>query len=374
MIHRTLEQQIQSVLGNGKAIILYGARQTGKTTLLKKIAEESNKKYLYFDAEILRDRTLFESHDLERIKFAIGNAECVIIDEAQKIQGIGSILKTLHDHIPQIQWIASGSSSFDLAQKTQESLAGRTNEFFLTPLMSSELTEAIGAYQLEGKLDTLLRFGLYPGIFGTSEQEAKDALRTLSGQIISKDILEIEGIRKSPVITRLLELLALQIGQNISFTELGTQLGLSTHTVQKYIFLLEEAFIIFSLRGFAKNLRNEVTRSPKIYFYDLGIRNALLDDFKPIHLRSDIGMLWENFIIAERVKFARSIAHHKRSFFWRTADQKEVDYIEEYDGDIHAYEIKWNKERSRHFTAFQKAYPESICKVISKDNWLTMMQ
>jgi uncharacterized protein len=371
MIQRKLKENIVSVFGSWKTIVLYGARQVGKTTLLKEIVRERWVSYKYYDADILSERGLFESENLDRITTDIWRVGCVIIDEAQKIANIGRILKVLHDHMPHIQWIASGSSSFDLAQKTRESMAGRTYEFFLSPLLFAELD--LSLLQAENSLDTLLRYGLYPSPYEHSGDIARRELTTLTNQILSRDILEIEGIRKWPIIVRLLELLALQIGQIVSYSELARQLGISTTTVQKYIHLLEESFIIFSLFGFSRNLRNELKKSPKIYFYDIGIRNAIIEDWKPIHLRSDIGNLWENFIIAEIYKHTRSLSYGK-GYFWRTKEWKEIDYILEKDGEIRAFEIKWWDKVSKYFDTFHKWYPNSQEILINRESFYSILR
>ncbi len=370
MIVRKLKERIIGVYGRGKTIILYGARQVGKTTLLKTIVGEQWVLYKYYDADILTERGLFESENLDRIRSDIGNVSCVIIDEAQKIANIGRILKVLHDHIPHIQWIASGSASFDLAQKTRESMAGRTYEFFLSPLLLSELE--LSLIQAESSLDTLLRYGLYPSPYLNSGDTARMELTTLTSQILSKDILEIEGIRKWPIIIRLLQLLALQIGQIVSYSKLAREIGVSTITVQKYIHLLEESFIIFSLHGFSRNLRNELKKSPKIYFYDVWVRNAIIEDWKPIHLRSDIGNLWENFIIAEIYKHNRSLSYG-HWYFWRTKEGKEIDYILEKDWAIQAFEIKWWDKMSKHFETFQKWYPESKNTIVNRETFFQVL-
>ena len=370
MIVRKLKERIVSVFGKGKTIVLYGARQVGKTTLLKEIVREQWVPYKYYDADILSERGLFESENLDRIRSDTGNVSCVIIDEAQKIANIGRILKVLHDHMPHIQWIASGSSSFDLAQKTRESMAGRTYEFFLSPLLFSELN--LSLLQAESAIDTLLRYGLYPSPYSHPGDIARIELTTLTSQILSKDILEIEGIRKWPIIIRLLQLLALQIGQVVSYSELAREIGVSTVTVQKYIHLLEESFIIFSLHGFSRNLRNELKKSPKIYFYDVWVRNAIIEDWKPINLRSDIGNLWENFIIAEIYKHTRSLSYGK-GYFWRTKEWKEIDYILEKDGEIRAFEIKWWDKVSKHFDTFQKWYPESTNTLINRETFFDVL-
>lgn len=370
MIARKLKESLISVFGKWKTIILYGARQVGKTTLLREIVKERWIAHKYYDADILSERGLFESENLDRIKTDIGDTSCVIIDEAQKIANIWRILKVLHDHMPHIQWIASGSSSFDLAQKTRESMAGRTYEFFLSPLLFSELH--ISLLQAETSLDTLLRYGLYPSPYSHPGDIARMELTTLTNQILSKDILEIEWIRKWPIIVRLLQLLALQIGQIISYSELAREIGVSTVTVQKYIHLLEESFIIFSLHGFSRNIRNELKKSPKIYFYDIWVRNAIIEDWKPIHLRGDIGNLWENFIIAEIYKYTRSLSYGKW-YFWRTKEGKEIDYIFEKDWEIRAFEIKWWDKISNHFTTFQKWYPESKNILVNRETFFKIL-
>ena len=370
MITRKLKERIIEVYGKWKTIILYGARQVGKTTLLLEIVREKWVPYKYYDADIISERGLFESENLDRISTDIGSVSCVIIDEAQKIANIGRILKVFHDHMPHIQWIASGSSSFDLAEKTRESMAGRTYEFFLSPLLFSEL--GLSLLEAENTLDTLLRYGLYPSPYTHSGDIARIELTTLTSQILSKDILEIEGIRKWPIIVRLLQLLALQIGQIISYSELAREIGVSTVTIQKYIHLLEESFIIFSLHWFSRNMRNELKKSPKIYFYDVGIRNAIIEDWKPIHLRSDIGNLWENFIIAEIYKHTRSLSYGK-GYFWRTKEGKEIDYILEKDGEIRAFEIKWWEKWGKHFISFQKWYPDSREILINRETFFQIL-
>jgi uncharacterized protein len=371
MIQRKLKKRILDIYGKWKTIILYGARQVGKTTLLKTIVTERWVSYKYYDADILSERGLFESENLDRIRTDIGNISCVIIDEAQKIANIGRILKVLHDHMPHIQWIASGSSSFDLAQKTRESMAGRTYEFFLSPLLFSEL--GLSLLEAESSLDSLLRYGLYPSPYLNAGDIARMELTTLTSQILSKDILEIEGIRKWPIIIRLLQLLALQIGQIVSYSELAREIGVSTITVQKYIHLLEESFIIFSLRGFSRNMRNELKKSPKIYFYDVWVRNAIIEDWKPIHLRSDVGNLWENFIIAEIYKYTRSLSYGQ-SYFWRTKEGKEIDYILEKDGELFAYEIKWGEKWGKHFSAFRSWYPWTREILVNQESFYQILR
>ncbi len=373
MIARHLEPKIVSALFKGKTIVLYGPRQVGKTTLVRKVLDQSGKRTKFFDAESAAVRQTLRADDFESVRKSVEGYDLVAIDEAQKIENVGSLLKLLHDHLPNLQVIATGSSSFDLSQKTRESMAGRVREFFMSPLLVSELLADMGYAELVQKRDLLIRYGSYPMAFetGTSREELEDGLLTFADAILSKDVLELENVRKSPVFTKLLTLLALQVGSEVSYSELARTLGINVATVQKYVYLLEESFIVFTLRAFSRNLRNELKKSQKIYFYDVGIRNALIRNFNPPDLRTDTGALWENFIIAERVKHNRSAKRLAEGYFWRTLDRKEIDYVEAWGDHVDAFEIKWGANRKAGLPeAFRKAYPTATFSVVNSDDWV----
>lgn len=374
MITRFIEKPLREALFQWKTLIIYGPRQVGKTTLVRRIIDIPGKKTIFYDAESANTREYLQPHNIEQVLHHLAGYDIIAIDEAQKIIGIGSMLKYLHDHLPKhVQIIATGSSAFDLAQKTRESMVGRVRDFFLTPFTTRELVSTYGRYDVSVRLSGFLMYGMYPAsLLGGDER--RESLELLAGGLLYKDIIEIDGIRKSQVILQLLRLLALQIGSEVSYSELAQKLGISTVTVQKYIYLLEESFIVFTLSGLSRNLRNEITKSPKIYFYDVGIRNALIGNFASPDLRTDIWALWENYIIAEMVKQKKTMKLHGNSYFWRTHAQQEIDYIDDYDGILHAHEIKWSpRKAARAPRVFQVAYPDHIFAKITRENWIEML-
>lgn len=342
---------------------------------MKKLLKGTEKRTIYYDAESVSTREYWKPENIENILEYLKWYDLVGIDEAQKIRGIGSMLKYLHDHLPpHVQLIATGSSSFDLAQKTRESMVGRVRDFFLTPFTTKELVWEYGRFDFSTRLEKWLTYGMYPITLGSPDRWLEEDLANLAGSLLYKDILEIDAIRKPESIVKLLRLVALQIGKEVSYSELAIELSMSTVSVQKYLYLLEEAFIVFTLPGLSRNLRNEITKSPKIYFYDVGVRNALINNFNPPSLRTDIGELWENFIIAEMWKRKRTEKRHLSHYFWRTHTQKEIDYIEDYDGILHAYEIKWNERKVPKIPkVFMEAYPEHTFDVITKENWIDII-
>ena len=366
-IKRNIEKVLKSRLFNGKVLILYGPRQSGKTTLIKHIVTEFKDQVRFIDCELLENRELLTRRKTEDLFSLVNQYKIVVFDEAQVIPGIGSVLKTLYDHHPEVQYIATGSSSFDLANIVSEPLTGRSIEFTLYPLSLTELAQ--NSFDAEQVLPNLIRFGGYPDLINLKEAEKIFRLKNLISQYLYKNVLAIGGIKKPEIIIKLLKLLAYQIGQEVSYRELANQLKTSQPTVERYIDLLEKNFIIIRLGSFARNLRNEVTRTKKVYFVDLGIRNALIDSFgviDPIE-RNDVGALFENCLIIERLKH---IAHEGNlpspSYFWRTFSQQEIDYIEERGGIINAYEIKWNTKKTPLAPrAFTTAYPKAIFTPIS---------
>jgi len=359
-IKRSLENILRGALFKNKVLILYGPRQAGKTTLIKHVLSEYGSDALFVDCEIVRNNELLARRDAQELFSLVAGHRIVVFDEAQTVRGIGQVLKTLFDHRPEIQYIATGSSSFDLANEVSEPLTGRSREYVLYPLGLTELYK--NTFDLETHLSEYMRFGGYPGLLGESEQDKQRDLQLLVSQYLYKNVLSLDGVRKPETVTALLKLLALQIGNEVSFRELSQQTGVSIATVQKYIDLLEKNFVIFRIGSYARNRRNEVTRAKKIYFLDPGLRNALIDAFAPIQAtaRNDVGAIFENCMIVERMKH---LAHHGeiglRQYFWRTIAQHEVDYVEEYRSVTNAFEFKWNSKNERDIsTNFKKTYPD----------------
>lgn len=371
MIKRDIEENIRKCLFKGKVVIVYGARQVGKTTLVKKILAEYGNKGRYFNCEHISVQRALRNIEPEPIRAFFGNARCIVLDEAQKISHIGLILKVLVDEYPDMQIIATGSSSFELADKVSEPLTGRHFTFMLLPLSLHEIATGRGTSEIESKMENLLRFGIYPEVFSiSSEQEKKDMLDEIVSDYLYKDVLSFERIKKSDMLKNLLELLALQLGQEVSYQELGKQLGINRITVQKYIDILEKSFVLFRLRAFSRNKRKEISKSVKIYFYDLGVRNGIIQNYNPPRLRNDKGAMWENFCIIERMKMNELRRHRPNIYFWRTYTQKEVDYIEEEGGKIRGYEFKWNDEKKISVPQnFVDRYATSVEKIDRGNYW-----
>ena len=367
MIHRKLEEIIKAQFGKKKAIILMGARQVGKTTLIKGMFSDSTD-MIWLNGDELDVQNLFENISSTRLKSIFGSKKYVVIDEAQRIKDIGIKLKLITDNLPEIQLIATGSSSFDLANEINEPLTGRKLEYKMYPLSFGEMVSHHGLLDEKRLISHRLIYGYYPEVVNNSGEE-KVVLKQLSDSYLYKDILMWEQIKKPEKLLKLLQAMAFQIGSQVSYSELGQICGLDNKTVEKYIILLEQCFVIFRLGSFSRNLRNELKHSKKIYFYDNGIRNALIADFSVTENRQDIGALWENFVIAERKKTVDYNMLWKNSWFWRTTAQKEIDYIEEGDGIINAYEFKWNpKAKHKPPKQFLESYQNSNFTVITPDN------
>ena len=309
-----------------------------------------------------------------RLKSYFEDAKLVVLDEAQKIENIGLILKLLVDTYPGIQIIATGSSSFEINNKINEPLTGRADKFILYPLSIEEIGQNQNRFEIEARLDRIIRYGLYPETYFLPEKQASFRLDEISSDYLSKDILNFEGIKKSRIIIDLLQLLALQLGGTVSYHEIATQLGISRITVQKYIDILEQAFIIFTLRAFSRNLRKEISKSVKIYFYDIGIRNSLIQNYNPINLRADVGGLWENFCLLERLKHNHNHQILANYYFWRTYDQKEVDLIEEKQGRFNLFEFKWKNTKAKIPQEFMKTYKGSNYHLINKFNYWDLLK
>lgn len=370
MIQRLLKNRINQALFNGKTIILYGARQVGKTTLVQEILKEYSKDGRYLNCEILSVEENLKDPEPEKIKAFLGNYKLIVLDEAQNIQNTGRILKVISDSIKDVQIIATGSSSFDLANKTAESMTGRINQFILYPLSSLELKEKEDWFAVDANLEKVLRLGFYPEVFSLTEEEAVDRLNELVSGYLFKDVLRFEGIKKSSLLKNLVVSLALQLGNEVTYNELAVKLGVNSITVQKYIDLLEQCFIIFKINSFSRNLRKELSKAFKVYFYDNGIRNTLINNFNPISIRNDVGALWENFCISERLKSNSYLNRKVNFYFWRTYDQKEIDYVEEIEGKITGYELKFSeKQKLKIPKGFKETYEAEVLKIDKSNFW-----
>ena len=368
MITRTIEGDIQKEIKDGrKALILLGARQVGKTTLLRAMFAK-NENILWLNGDASNDRLLLTTRSVEQLRVIIGKQLVLVIDEAQRVQDIGIVLKLIIDNIPHLKVIATGSSSLDLSNRTAEPLTGRKRQFKLFPLSFSEMVGHHGLLFEMNLIPHRLIYGYYPDVVNSPGEERR-LLQELSDSYLYKDILALEKIKKSEQLTRLLRALAFQIGSQVSYTELGQLCGLDNKTVEKYISVLEQTFVIFRLGTYSRNLRNELKTSRKIYFADNGIRNALIADFRPLELRDDVGRLWENYLVSERFKRNEYSESYANSWFWRTQAGQEIDYIEERDGHLSAFEFKWSPTaKTKQPKAFREAYPNSSFTVIHRDN------
>jgi hypothetical protein len=367
MIKRFLSYKISEKLADEKAIILYGPRQAGKSTLLRQLAPEFKEPVLWMngDADV---RTLLSAPTTTRLQAIIGKAGTWVIDEAQRIRDIGICLKLVVDNIKTVKVVAAGSSAFELANSINEPLTGRKWEYYLYPFSYGEMVAHHGLLQEKRLLEHRLVFGYYPEIV-LHPGEEEERLKELVNSYLYKDILTWERIQKPDKMERLLQAIALHLGQEVSYHELGQLTGLDNQTTEKYIDLLEKAFIVFRLGSLSRNLRNELKKSWKIYFYDNGLRNAVINQFSPTGLRQDTGALWENFMISERVKLLAYRRIFANQYFWRTHAQQEVDYLEERNGIMKAYEFKWNpKAKVKIPSTFLQAYPEASAQVIRPDN------
>ena len=373
-IKREIDDFFKKRMFGGKVLIVYGPRQAGKTTAIEHYLEENSLsgEVLAFSGDESSDRELLADAPVEKLKLLIGRKRIVFIDEAHKIPGIGMVLKRFSDKIKEVQVIASGSSSEELAEKTEEPLTGRKFEYTLLPLSFSELAFAASPVEEMRQLERRMIYGSYPDVV-THPGDELARLREIGKSYLYKDILRHDEIRKPELLDRLLRALAFQIGQEVVMSELAGTLGYDVKTVAKYINILEKAFIVFRLGSFARNLRNELKKSQKIYFRDCGIRNYVLGDWRPLDARgeTETGRLWENYFIAERVQRMLTVEPETRTFFWRTTQRREVDYIEENGTELRAFEVKWNpKKASRPITrTFTSAYPDALCCGISPDNY-----
>ena len=367
-ITRNLEKELSQKLADEKALIIYGARQVGKSTMLKNLLG-NNDSVIWFYGDQLQTQTFFSDISVPNLKTMIGIKKIVVIDEAQMIRDIGIKLKLFTDYLDGVKVIATGSSSFSMANIINEPLTGRKWEYQLMPLSFGEMAAAGSVFDEMGYLETRLIYGYYPEIV-THPGEEKERLQELVTSYLYKDVLIWENLKKADKITRLLQTLALQTGSQISYAEIGSTVGLDSKTVEKYIDLLEKAFIIYRLSSYSRNHRNELKTSKKVYFYDNGIRNALIGAFNPIELRNDTGILWENFIMSEFLKKDKNTDRFVRRWFWRTKQKQEIDLIHESNGKLTAYEFKWNEKKNAPCPqAFREAYPDVEYHVINRKNF-----
>jgi len=371
-IDRAIENLIRErLLQSKKVVILYGPRQSGKTTLVKHLLKSVPGKIVEVNADEKKYVDVLSSRDLNRMRLLVEKADVLFIDEAQRIPEIGINLKILHDQIPSLKIIATGSSSLDLAGKIKEPLTGRVHTFILYPISFYELRHQQNVIELQNRLEEFLVYGMYPEIFSLPTfEEKKIYLKELCSSYLYKDIFELYSIKHSSRLDALLRLLAFQIGSQVSLNELASSLNMSKDTVDSYIDLLEKSFVVFRLSGFSRNLRKEVVKMDKIYFYDLGIRNTLVDNHKGLNFRDDIGKLWENFIIIERKKYLDSMMDFSRSYFWRTYTGAELDYVEDKAGKLNGYEIKWSASRSKAPASWLKTYDQSNFRQINRENFI----
>ncbi len=366
MYPRLIENKIKAQVGSGKAIIVVGARQVGKTTLIKKILKGQD--YLFLDGDDPSIRQLLQSPNTEQIRSILAGNKIVFIDEAQRIDGIGLTLKIITDQFKDVQLMVTGSSSFELGNKLNESLAGRKWEYELFPIAWEEFEKKEGFVSAEQQLENRLLYGFYPDVLNHKGNE-RAVLKNLVSSYLYRDILSFAEIRRPEVLDKLLLALAFQIGNEVNYNELSKLVGINKITVQKYIDILEKGFIIFRLNSFSRNLRNEIKRNRKIYFYDNGIRNMITGNFSALNLRTDVGALWENFLVSERMKQNIYKETFARMYFWRTKQQQEVDYVEEKDGEIYGYEFKWQaKNKVRLPKTFVETY-HAKTKVIDRNNF-----
>ncbi len=373
-IDRKLLDRINNKLIPNKVVVILGSRRVGKTMLLNQIIKNLKEPHILFNGEDVAVHELLERRSIENYKQILGSCKLLIIDEAQKIPDVGSILKLIVDTIENIKVIITGSSAFDISNKIGEPLTGRKYSLNMYPLAEAEYFEIENPIVKKDKLFERLVYGNYPELLHISDQKDKqDYLFETINSYLLKDILIFENLRNSNKILSLLRLIAFQIGKQVSYQELGQQLSISKNTVEKYLDLLSKVFVLHKLEGFSRNLRKEVSKNPRWYFFDNGLRNAIISNFNPINMREDAGLLWENYMISERIKHQKYARINSNNFFWRTYDKQEIDWIEERDGKLFAYEFKWNKEQAKTPIAWKKAYIDSEFHVISQHNYLNWL-
>lgn len=368
MIYRLLQRSIEKRLHKGKALLLFGARQTGKSTLADSLLTAQKQDWLTLNGDDADVREALTNTTATKLKAIIGSKKILLVDEAQRITNIGLTLKLITDQLKDVQVIATGSSSFELSSQVNESLTGRKYEFMLYPVSFEEMVNHHGLLEEKRLIEHRMVYGYYPEIV-THPGEEQERLTLLAGSYLYKDLLMLDQIKKPALLEKLLNALALQVGSEVNYSEIGQLVNSDRKTVEKYINLLEKAFVIFQLPAYSGNVRNEIKKGKKVYFYDCGIRNAIINNFKPLSTRTDAGALWENFIIVERIKYLRYKEQYTTHYFWRTTQQQEIDLIEDHDGVLSAFEFKWSKNaKARIPLTFTENYPGSKTAIISPEN------
>ena len=368
MIRREIQDSIESRLFKGKLIVIYGARQVGKTTLIKEISKNFSEQEIYLNCDEPDIKQLLTEVTSAKLKNIVGKKTLVLIDEAQRVKNIGITLKLFVDELKSVQVIATGSSSFELSNEINEPLTGRKFEYTLYPFSMRELSSEFGWLETNRLLEERILYGMYPDVV-LNPNDKIDLLKDLTKSYLFKDVLSYQGIRKPEVLDKLLIALAAQIGSEVSYNELAGTVGIDKDTVTKYLDILEKAFVIFRLHPFSRNIRTEITKLRKVYFYDTGVRNALISNFSPLASRNDKGALWENFLISEKLKMNSYLNIDAKTFFWRTSQQQKIDYIEEKENSLYAYEFsyKTNKKKKIPLT-FLNAYPTKHSEIITNEN------
>ncbi|MCL2074520.1 MAG: ATP-binding protein [Marinilabiliaceae bacterium] len=373
MIKREIQTVIEQKLFKGKAIVLIGSRQTGKTTLFEQIASDIKTSTLSLNCDETEVRLLLTDTNTQKLQSVIGKHKLVIIDEAQRVKNIGLTLKLIIDKFQDVQLLVTGSSSLDLASEIKESFTGRKFEYYMYPFSLSELAQANGVLAEQQALEKRLIYGSYPDVINYAGEE-KECLLNLADGYLYKDILSLGGMRKPALLENLLMALALQVGSEVSYHEVAQTIRANAETVERYIDLLEECFIIYRLSAYSRNHRNEIKKGKKVYFYDNGVRNAILQNFSPLSLRQDVGALWENYFISERIKANHNKRNFVKCYFWRNFQQQEIDYLEETDGILTAFEIKWNEKRKPKIPKiFAETYPNHIFHVVNRSNYMDFL-
>jgi len=368
---RNLQTNIIQRLDKQKVIVLYGARQVGKTTLIKKIISSSSLACIQISGEDRAYQQAFSQASLKTMQDVVGKNDLLFIDEAQAIPDIGLNIKILHDAMPELKIILTGSSSFDLANSVKEPLTGRTTTYQLHPISVSELQADFTPFELKQKLEGFMLYGMYPEVLTLPTSADKIShLRELSQSYLYKDVLQLTSVKHTNQLHDLLKLVAYQVGNLVSIQELSKSLKLSFDTVKSYLEILEKAFVLKILRGYSQNPRKEISKMDKVYFIDTGIRNSVINDFSSLDFRNDVGGLWENFLLMERTKRNDYIGDYSEQHFWRKYSGAEVDYIETRDGLVTGYEFKWGKKKSRSGVSWQTDYPTAGFEVVSKESWL----
>ena len=369
-------ENLRKLITPGKVVVIYGARRVGKTTLLQKfLKNEDATKVLFVNGDDIMVRHYLQSQSINKLQDFVGEHVLLVVDEAQHIERIGLNLKIIVDHMPHVKVIATGSSSFDLAKDVGEPLTGRKFVLPLFPLAQMEISGQEKRHETEGNLELRLIYGSYPEVVTTRDNARREEyLREIISSYLFKDILALEGVRYANKLVRILQLLAFQIGKEVSLAELGRQLGMSKNTVERYLDLLEKVFVVYRRTGFSRNLRKEITKNHRFYFFDVGIRNALIGNFNPLSIRNDVGELWENYVITERYKKHEYTRHTVNSYFWRTYDKKEIDLVEEQTGHLSGYEIKWKNIPVKTPQDWKASYPGADFSVIHRENYLEFIQ